>query len=269
MFAFPPSTAFGKAIPKSRILTRVSLTSRVKGLFTSQLAGIVWAHKLSPETLHLPATPAVPEIQVFDLRLKGAVLDEAVLHAIDRAIPFPILHRLRSEDGIAFSAAYKRPSEADSSQWVTGVRFTTGFQVEADPPPLPAVLDLGRLYGAIFERLLPLPARPGENLPSHLLRCEAHQGLSRQIDQLTAKLHREKQFNRKVELNQQLKPLLAQRAGLEGEHTRPRVSFPAPSPETGPNHPPTSEIPSVPAPESPGTRGRGPEHARERVLPDS
>ena len=54
MFEFPPQTAFGKAVPKSRIYTHVTLTRRVKELFVSQLAEIVWAHKLSPETLHLP-----------------------------------------------------------------------------------------------------------------------------------------------------------------------------------------------------------------------
>jgi hypothetical protein len=199
----------------------------VKDFFVSQLAEIVWAHKLSPETLQLPATPAVPEIQVFDLYLKGTVLDESVLQAIDRAIPFSILHRLRSEEGTAYSAAYKRPSEADGSQWVTGMRFTTDFLAEIDPPPLPAALDLSHLYAAIFERLLPLPARPGEDLPAHLRRCEKHQRLVRQIDQLTAKLHREKQFNKRVELNQQLKPLQAKLAELGLR--QPAAAFPGPA----------------------------------------
>lgn len=217
MFAFPPSTAFGKTIPKSRIYLRATLTPRVKNLFVSQLAEIVWAHKLSPETLHLPATPSVPEIQVLDLRLKGQALDESVLQAIDRAIPFPLLFRLRSDQGTAYSAAYKRPSDADRSQWVTGSRFTTDFHEEGELPPLPAVLDLGHLYAAIFERLLPLPSRPGEDLPTHLHRCNSHQRLSRQIAQLTAKLHREKQFNRRVELNQQLKPLQRQLADLSAD----------------------------------------------------
>ena len=38
--------------------------------------------------------------------------------------------------------------------------------------------------------------------------------LRRQIDHLTARLHREKQFNRKVEINQQIKPLQAEAALL-------------------------------------------------------
>lgn len=224
MFDFPSSTRFGKPVPKSRIYTHAAPTRRVKELFVSQVAEIVWAHKLSPETLRLPARPGVPEILIFDLHLKGGELDEDVLHAIDRAIPFPLFHRLHGDHGIAFSAAYKRPSEADANQWVTGARFTTPFaRPTAEYPPLPAALDLGHLYAALFAPLLPLPPRPGEDLPSHIARCEAFLRLRRQADQLTAKLHREKQFNRKVELNQQLRPLQAELAFLSDSSAEPRT----------------------------------------------
>jgi hypothetical protein len=50
----------------------------------------------------------------------------------------------------------------------------------------------------------------GGSLAHHIERCEAFTRLRRQIDQLTARLHRERQFNRKVELNRQIKPLQAE-----------------------------------------------------------
>jgi hypothetical protein len=208
MFSFPPQTVFGKVIPKTRIYTHAAPSRRVKELFVSQLSEIVWAHKLSPETLHLPAKPGVPEIQIFDLHLKTATLDDDVLQAIDRAVPYPVIHRLHSEKGTAISAAFKRPSEADASQWVVGSRFTSAFtQTVPIDSPLPTAIDLGHLYAALFAPLLPLPPRPGEPLVAQVARCEAYLRLRRQIDQLTARLHREKQFNRKVDLNQQLKSL--------------------------------------------------------------
>ncbi|MEI7909440.1 MAG: DUF4391 domain-containing protein [Verrucomicrobiota bacterium] len=208
MFTFPPQTAFGKTIPKSRIYAHAPPSRRVRELFVSQLSEIVWAHKLSPETLHLPARPGVPEIEIFDLTLKTAVLDDEVLHAIDRAIPYPVIHRLRSRTGIAISAAFKRPSEADSSQWVVGARFTSAFsKLKEDGLPLPAAIDLGHLYAALFAPLLPLPLHSGEHLATHVTRCESYLRLRRQIDQLTAKMRRERQFNRKVALNQELNTL--------------------------------------------------------------
>jgi hypothetical protein len=230
MFAYPIATRFGKAVPKSRIYTHALPSRRVKDLIVSQLAEILWAHKLSPETLRLPATPGVPEIQIFDLTLKGDALDEDVLHAIDRAVPYPVIHRLRSDQGIAYSAAFKRPSESDSRQWVVGARFTTPFAPPpAEPPPLPVVLDLGHLYAALFAPLLPLPPRPAEPLAAHIARCETLLRLTRQIDPLAAKVRREKQFNRRVALNQQLKPLLAERAALELGLRQPAAAFPEPA----------------------------------------
>jgi hypothetical protein len=220
LFHFPPQTAFGKTVPKSRIYTHAAPTRRVRNLFVSQLGEIVWAHKLSPETLRIPGTASVPEIQIFDLVLKGESLDDDVVQAIDRAIPFPIFYRLRSETGEAWSAAYKRPSEADASQWVVGSRFTTSFTLHHSSfilhnSPLPPALDLGRLYAALFAPLLPLPPRAGEELSRHIERCEAYARLRRQVVQLTARLYRERQFNRKVELNRELKPLQAELEALQ------------------------------------------------------
>jgi len=216
MFAFPPQTAFGKTIPKTRIYTHAAPTRRVREHFVSQLSEIVWAHKLSPETLRLPATPSVSEIQVFDLHLKGESLDDDVLQTIDRAIPYPVLYRLLYEKGVAWCAAYKRPSEADASLWVVGSRFRTSAASPSHSyPPLPTALDLGQLYAALFAPLLPLAPHSGESLAHHIERCEAFTRLRRQIDQLTARLHRERQFNRKVELNRELKPLQAELEALQ------------------------------------------------------
>lgn len=209
MFAFPAQTVFGKTIPKARIYAHADPTRRVRDLFTHQVAEIRWTHKLSPETLHLAAKPEVPEIEIFEIQLKSDKLDTVVLETIDRAIPYPILHRIHSTKGVAYSAAFKRPSEADSQQWVVGARFTSDFaDVPADDlPPLPTALDLGNLYAALVAPLLPLPARKGERLGDHIARCDQFQKVSRKVDQLTSRIGREKQFNRKVTLNEELKPL--------------------------------------------------------------
>lgn len=218
MFAFPAQTVFGKTIPKARIYTHADPTRRVRDLFTHQVAEMRWTHKLSPETLHLPAKPGVPEIEIFEIRLKADKLDPVVLETIDRAIPYPVLHRIRTGNDEAWSAAFKRPSEADSQQWVVGARFTSDFSKERcdDLPPLPTALDLGHLYAALVAPLLPLPARKAEALPDHIARCDQFQKISRKVEQLTSRIRREKQFNRKVALNEELKPLQRELEALSG-----------------------------------------------------
>jgi len=78
------------------------------------------------------------------------------------------------------------------------------------PLPLPAALDLSRLYTALLAHLLPLNLRRAEALPSLIERCDKHQTLRRKIAQLTTKVNREKQFNRQVGLNQELNTLKAE-----------------------------------------------------------
>lgn len=216
MFAWPLSTLVDRPVPKSKILENTSVSRHLKALLTDQIREIRWLAKLAPETLKLPSTPQVQEIAVFRISLKGDGLDPALLDLLDKAMAPPILFMLHRPDGkVSYSAAFKRPSEADSHQWVIAQRHATPF-VEPDPglPPVPASIDLGHLYAALLAPLLPLQARKGEPLAGQVARCEKFLILRKKLEQLTAKMHREKQFNRKVALNQELKPLEAELLAL-------------------------------------------------------
>ena len=217
MFEYPAATLVNRPIPKSKILERARPTTRLKGLLTKQIQQILWHAKLAPETIRIPATPLVPEIQIFHLQLKGTEVHPDLLQLVDKTIPQPILFIIEtSERQIAHSAAHKRPSEADSSQWVVGARFTSDFvpKEKLTLLPLPTALDLGRLYTALLAPLLPLAPRRAEALPSLIERCDKHQSLQRKIALLTAKVNREKQFNRRVYLNQELNNLKTELAEL-------------------------------------------------------
>jgi hypothetical protein len=215
MFAYPPATRFGKAVPKTRIHAAASSHKRTKDIFTAQVADILWSHKLSPETLHLPARHGIAEIQVFSLHLKSEALDPAILRTLDKAIPFPLLCEIHHSDRIRFAASYKRPSEADASKWVIEGTFLLDWQ-PADSPrlPLPVALDLSSLHDQLIRQHLTLPARPHESLRDQIARAHAIETKRREAAQLEAKLQREKQFNRKVELNQQIRTLNSQLSSL-------------------------------------------------------
>lgn len=91
LFAFPGQARVGRPVPKTKIYEHGQIGSALRDKFVAQIEQITWAYKLAPETLNLSARPEVPEIQVFDIELKGAELDVEVLRAIDRAIPLPII----------------------------------------------------------------------------------------------------------------------------------------------------------------------------------
>jgi hypothetical protein len=202
MFVYPSSTALHRVVPKTKIYAHATASKRLKALFAAQVGEITWAHKLSPETLRLPARDGIEEIQVFSLALKSPDLDPAILQLIDRAIPFPLLFELVHGDTIRFAVAYKRPSAADAKKWVIEGTFQTESRALSVPrTSLPVAVDLARLHEQLLRAHIPLRARSGEAFQVLVERHKAVSGLRVEIPRLETRLAREKQFNRKVEIN--------------------------------------------------------------------
>lgn len=212
LFAYPKQAEFGRTLPKNKIYEHSGANSRLKDLFVEQVEQIVWRYKLAPETINLAAKPGVPEIQVFAIQLKSPELHHDVLRCIDGAVQFPIVFELTQGQGAEARtqvvAAYKRPGEADSSNWVCSAYFEAGWVLAtSERAPLPLALDLGGLYGQMLQRLVPITVRTHESLPDLIARTEAVQVTSREVAKTEARLAKEKQFNRKVEINSTLRQL--------------------------------------------------------------
>lgn len=208
LFDYPKSAAFGRVLPKNKIYEHASPSTAVKNLFVRQVEQIAWQFKLSPETVNLKGTPSVPEIQIFSIALKTGELKYDVLQCIDQAIPFPILFELRYEGKIRAVATFKRPSDADKSKWVVSDYFESAWQPsEAPRTALPVVFDLEALYARLLAPLMPFPARPGEGLQACVERMEQIRSRQRELDKCEARLRKEKQFNRKVAINAELRAL--------------------------------------------------------------
>lgn len=202
MFQFPKQAEFNRVLPKSKIYAFAKPTRSLKDRFVAGIQDIVWKYKLAPETVNLPARHGIQEIQVFEVALKTEELGDEVLHTIDKAVPSPIVYQLTFGDRVRFSAAYKRPSEADASKNVIAAYFTTDWQPAAKPvPALPLVLDLAALYEEMLRRVLPLTRRNGESLAEQVERAVQLRAKERERCDLEARLLRECQFNRKVEIN--------------------------------------------------------------------
>ncbi len=215
MFAYPKQAEFNRVVPKTKIFAHVRAGRRLKDLFATQVEQIVWKYKLAPETINLPAKAGISEIQVFELTLKTGELDEDILTTIDKAIPFPILFQLTHGDRIRFATSYKRPSDADSTKWGIEASFVTDWQPECqERPPLPVALDLASLYEHLIRRHLRLPQRSGESIRDHVARFTAIQAKEKECQQMEARLNKEKQFNRKVEMNAALRTLRQELADL-------------------------------------------------------
>ncbi|WP_427772345.1 DUF4391 domain-containing protein [Comamonas thiooxydans] len=205
---YPKQATFGRVLPKNKIYEHSGANTRLKDLFVEQVEQIVWQYKLAPETINLPAKPGVPEVQVFHIVLKTAELSVDVLKCIDGAVQFPIVFELEHDGKIKVIAAHKRPSEADATKWVVSDYFSTVWMPANSPRvEMPVVLDLAGLYEALLQRLIPLIPRDQESFSALVARLEGVRAKQREIEKVRAKLAKEKQFNRKVEINATLRQL--------------------------------------------------------------
>ncbi|MDK9716110.1 MAG: DUF4391 domain-containing protein [Sulfuritalea sp.] len=208
LFDFPPQAKVGRVLPKSKIYLHGRVSTALRERFVRRVEQITWQYKLAPETINLSARGGVAEIEIFDIVLKTDALDEDVLRAIDRAIPLPIVFQLQHGQCTRMAAAYKRPSEAEAGKWVIDSYFASAWQpTTAERRPLPIALDLHSLYEQLLRSLLPQAARPGESLPEQVERLARLRSRQNEYSKMEARLHKEKQFNRKVALNAELRDI--------------------------------------------------------------
>jgi hypothetical protein len=73
---------------------------------------------------------------------------------------------------------------------------------------------LGSLYEQVLHRLIPTPARSQESLADLVARVELVAAKQREVEKTASKLAKEKQFNRKVEINAHLRQLKIELQGL-------------------------------------------------------
>ncbi len=219
MFAYPPQARVDRKLPKSVIYKNAKPATAVKELFVTQVADIIWKFKLAPETINIPAKAGYTEIQVFDIKLKDSKIDLKVLGTIDKAIPYPLFFRLYDKGRVNRITAFKRPNItpkiSKDRSWVLGAYFETGWQTDSNPQSnLPIALDLRSLYEQMLLSYIPLDRRGDESLETLVERHQLIRTKQRKLETLKVNMKKERQFNRKVDLNTRIRDLENELADL-------------------------------------------------------
>lgn len=121
---FPKSTELNRRIPKQKFYENLTLTPQVKRGFIDGIKLIYWRNKLAEDTVHIPKGGRVTEIEVFEIKLSGPTLDEAVLRQIDKEIPYHILFLLTFEGKVQAWIGYKEASAGVNSFKVSRYYYT-------------------------------------------------------------------------------------------------------------------------------------------------
>lgn len=212
MFGFPISTDFGRRIPKQKFYEHIDISAQLKRDFIDQIQTINWNNKLATTTLNIAAGESVTEIEVFEIRLHTPHCNEVILRQIDKAIPYHILFVLTFEGKAQAWIGYKEATATGNNAFKIGRYYHTDWLPEDELQFHVEGLSVDSVYENLVRQVAGdrLQTDTGEELQVSIERDEHRHQLEKQIAALEKKLKKEKQLNRRMEINNQIKKIKIQ-----------------------------------------------------------
>jgi hypothetical protein len=198
MLGLPSSTEVNRRIAKEKLYTNANMTPQVRAMIKDQIEAVVWRNKLADSTIGVAEGVTVKEIQVFEVQLRQYELDKRVLAAIAKAIPYKILFVLMFDNKA--QAWMEAADTFYNTSWSPLDDFT--LKIEG--------LNLDIVYANLVRQIAGCRLGTEGDINESVEHDKQRQRLLREIAVLEKKVQREKQFNRQVELNGELKRLRAE-----------------------------------------------------------
>lgn len=210
---FPQATEFNKRIPKQKFYENLDISPALRRVFVDQIRLVYWRNKLAASTLNIAAGEAVAEIEVFEVRLNEPQLDEAVLKQIDKEIPYHILFILTCDGKAQAWIGYKEAVASGSNAFKVSRYYHTEWMPEDELHLSIDGLNMDAVYESLVRQIAGgnLQTDSGESLKESVERDEKKKQLEKQIAVLESKMRKEKQLNRRMEMNAELKQLQRER----------------------------------------------------------
>lgn len=209
MFGLPRMTEFNKRIPKQKFYDNLSASPTLKTAIKDQLKMIYWKNKIAATTMNIAQGDTVTEIEIFEILTSSQAISEDILKQIDKEIPYHILFILHYEEKYQVWICYKETDKSGSKVFKVGQYYHTAWLTEDEIAIKVDGLDTDTIYENFVFQIAgeALNANVGESLTETIDRTEQRAALQKQIDALQKKIRKEKQLNRQMELNAELKKL--------------------------------------------------------------
>ena len=209
MIGLPKSTEFNRRIPNQKFYEKISVSPTLKRVFIDQIKAIYWRNKVAATTMNLAAGETVTELEVLEVKLNVQQLDEAVLRQIDKEIPYHFLFLLEYEGKYQAWTAYKEAAVTGSNAFKVGAYYHTDWLPEDELPLKVDGLNIDKVYENFVRQIAgdALQTDSEESLKESVEKDERRRQLQKQIASLQAKVWKEKQLNKQVQLNGELKKL--------------------------------------------------------------
>ena len=207
MLNLPQTTEFNKHVPKQKFYEHLAVNAKIKSLFAAQIKTIYWRNKIAASTLNISAGVTLPELEVFEVKLNTPDISETVLRQIDLAIPYYILFLLEYDGKYKAAISFKEVTEKKNIK-VNNYYYTNWLDEQELPLKIEG-LNIDTVYENFVRQIAghSLEKQENINLKQSIAKADEKAKLQKQIKALENKIRKEKQFNKKVELNMELKKL--------------------------------------------------------------
>ncbi|HPM02891.1 MAG TPA: DUF4391 domain-containing protein [Candidatus Cloacimonadota bacterium] len=199
-----PKEAFvNKFIPKNKFYEKLNLATKLQKEFIDKIQKITWKYKLAESTIGISKTDKVVEIQIFEIELKEQSIPKNVLKVIDKAIPYQILYRFVYNGRVAYAITLKEnvsPEQYYFSDWDEPLNFDFSG------------IDLEKVYQKLIKAFLRESLQVQGDFHDLISKERQLNTLEKEIKILESKIKKEKQFNKKVDIN---KILLAKKKAYD------------------------------------------------------
>lgn len=217
MIGLPKTTEFNRRIPKQKFYENIDITPALRKVFVEQVKIIYWKNKIAASTTNLAQGNEVTELEVFEVRLNTPVLDEGLLRQIDRTIPYHILFLLEYKGKYQAWIGYKEVAVSGNKAFKVNGYYHTEWLPEDELPLKLEGLNVDAVYENFVRQIAGDKLKSetsGESLKDSVARDEHRKQLEKQISVLQGKIRKEKQLNKQMQMNGELKKLKKEREKL-------------------------------------------------------
>lgn len=219
----PDSCFIGNTIYKKLFYENADLSTSDKSLFSDTISKITWLYCLKPETINISVykdeVREYPEVEVIEVLLHKDYKLKRIAEIIMRTIPYPMVLIFKLEGKVKFYVAHQRTNQSDSSK-NTIEEFIATDWLESDSA-LFDKLDIKQmrfanfyaLYSDIVDTISIYNLSAIMPTDDNITGAEARElsaqieDIEQEITSLRARLKKESQFNRRMELNIEIKKL--------------------------------------------------------------
>ena len=198
MYGLPQRTEINKPLHKTKVFEKFDLTASQRDSFDADISRMFITHVVAESTIPtIKAGKEIADFYVIEVSLKRREYAPKNIELLAKFIPRKILFVLHFEEKAQFAIHH---TKLICSEWQ---------QRDTLNVPL-AGLDLDAVWENIVATIGSITVQEGNTLTEQIKSDEQKSKLQKQIQLLQQKLNKEKQYNRQIEINAEIKRLKKQ-----------------------------------------------------------